>query len=288
MNIGVIGVGLIGGSMARDLKKQGHYLMGHDRNPSHVQQALDLGIIDKALDIKDLCVASDLIIISIPVKYAPQLLTQVLDQISWTSVVIDTGSTKGSICTAIEKHEKRSRFVACHPLAGTEFSGPTAAIESLFLKKKNIICNESQSDEDAVRTVLGIFEELGMHTLFMDATGHDRDMAYVSHLSHVSSFMLGSTVLDIEKDEKKIVNLAGTGFESTVRLAKSSPATWSSIFIDNKPHVLTALKSYIEHLSRFEKALERNDEKEIENLIVKANEIKRVLSSMKYNIVKLS
>ncbi len=288
MIIGVIGIGLIGGSIARDLKKLGYHIIGHDANEKHIEQALEIGIIDKSLSIDDICRSADLIVLSIPVKKAPDVLHSVLDKIKWNTVVIDTGSTKQSICDAVCGHPKRSRFVACHPLAGTEFSGPTAAIEGLFVNKKNIICNETLSDEDAVHKVLDVFESLGMKTLFMESAAHDRHMAYVSHLSHVSSFMLGSTVLEIEKDEKQIVNLASTGFESTVRLAKSSPTTWSSIFIDNKENVLPALRSYIEHLKKFEKALESPDESELQDLILKANEIKKVLSSMKYNIVKLS
>jgi prephenate dehydrogenase len=158
----------------------------------------------------------------------------------------------------------------------------------LFRNKKNIICEEALSDEDALSMTIEIFHTLEMNSLFMDPESHDRHMAYVSHLSHVSSFMLGSTVLDIEKDEKQIVNLASTGFESTVRLAKSSPTTWSTIFMDNKQHILPALRSYIDHLQHFEKAILEDDEQEMLKLITRSNEIKKVLSSMKHNIVKLS
>jgi prephenate dehydrogenase len=230
----------------------------------------------------------DIIILAAPVDGIQELALKALDLAKWNTVIIDVGSTKRSLCAAIKDHKKRGRFVAAHPLAGTEFSGPRAAIEGLFKAKKNIICEEELVDEDALDTAVELFNQLEMHTLFMDPSEHDRHMAYVSHLSHVSSFMLGMTVLDIEKDEKQITNLASTGFESTVRLAKSSPETWSAIFENNSDHLSTALGIYIQHLEEFKKKLDQKDRTGIKNYLISANKIKRALKGMKLNILKLS
>ena len=288
MKIGVVGLGLIGGSIAKDLQARGHILYGADQNPEHCEKAIDLGLVKEILDIERLSKSCDAIFVSIPVNKTGQVINTILDHINWTTVVMDTGSTKASVCREVTSHKKRSRFVACHPLAGTEFSGPTAAIENLFEGKKNIICEEESTDDDAIQMAIDLFNSIGMTNLFMNSADHDKHMAYVSHLSHVSAFMLGSTVLDIEKDEKQIFNLASTGFQSTVRLAKSSPETWSTIFSDNDENILAALESYIKNLTDFKDALEKKDVDQLKSMIEKSNEIKRVLNGMKYNVVKLS
>jgi len=286
--IGVVGLGLIGGSMAKDLASLGYSVNGYDDNPTHIQKALDLGLISEALELEDLSKTSDIIIVAIPVKLTGTVTRKILDAIKWHSIVIDTGSTKKNICEEVRSHTKRGRFVACHPLAGTEFSGPQSAISDLFKGKKNIICQEHLSDEDALALAVNLMNKLEMQSIFMDPVEHDKHMAYVSHLSHISAFTLGTTVLNIEKDQKQIFNLASTGFESTVRLAKSSPHTWSSIFADNSTNLTQALASYISELERFKVALENKDEEAMKDIISEANEIKRVLNGLKYNIVKLS
>ncbi len=288
MNIGIVGIGLIGGSIALDLKANGHKMYGADLNPTHCEKALDLEIVDEILNLPALAKECQVIFVSVPVKVTSMVISELLDHISWKSIVVDTGSTKGSICSDLNNHKKRSRFVASHPLAGTEFSGPTAALKGLYRGKKNIICEEEKSDPDAVEVTIQLFREMGMTNLFMNPVDHDKHMAYVSHLSHVSAFMLGSTVLDIEQDEKQIFNLASTGFQSTVRLAKSSPETWSNIFADNQENVSKALESYIVHLQRFKEAIDQKDEDAMKDMIRKSNEIKRALNGMKYNVVKLS
>lgn len=286
--VGVVGLGLIGGSIAKDLARLDYVVKGYDANPTHIQKALDLGIISEALELEDLAKTSDIIIVAIPVKLTGQVTREILDAIKWHTIIIDTGSTKNNICEAVRSHTKRGRFVACHPLAGTEFSGPQAAINDLFKGKKNIICQEHLSDEDALDMTVALMTQLEMQSIFMDPVEHDKHMAYVSHLSHISAFTLGTTVLNIEKDHKQIFNLASTGFESTVRLAKSSPHTWSSIFADNSKNLTEALTSYIAELEKFKTALENKDEEAMKDIISDANEIKRVLNGMKYNIVKLS
>ena len=286
--IGVVGLGLIGGSMAKDFAALGYVVNGYDANPTHIQKAVDLNLINEALELEELAKTSDIIIVAIPVKVTGTVIRDILSAIKWHTIVIDTGSTKKNICEEVRSHTKRGRFVACHPLAGTEFSGPQAAINDLFKGKKNIICQEHLSDEDALEMSVALMNQLEMQSIFMDPVEHDKHMAYVSHLSHISAFTLGTTVLNIEKDQKQIFNLASTGFESTVRLAKSSPHTWSSIFSDNSANLTQALTSYIAELERFKVALENKDEEAMKDIISEANEIKRVLNGMKYNIVKLS
>ncbi len=269
MNISIIGLGLIGGSIARDLKSQIYVqVSGVDSNDNHCQMALDLGVVDQIISLEEAMDSSDVIIIAVPVDALQQLLPTILNQINDHQVLIDVGSTKKLICDAVRGHDKRGRFIAAHPLAGTEFSGPGAALKGLFVEKKNIVC-----ESDLVQS-----DSLGMQTIFMDPSEHDKHLAYVSHLSHVSSFMLGMTVLDIERDEKQIFNLAGTGFASTVRLAKSNPKTWSAIFEKNNVHLSAALDQYILWLQKFKKAMDEGDRIAMESYMTSANDIKRVLN----------
>ncbi|MFZ1749209.1 MAG: prephenate dehydrogenase [Saprospiraceae bacterium] len=279
MNITVIGLGLIGGSIARDLKSQLNVVVyGVDASSEHCQMALELKLVHEVVDLKQGLQKADIIIISIPVDKIEGLLPQVLNSIhSTTTVVIDVGSTKSDICAAIRYHPQRGRFVAAHPLAGTEFSGPTAAMKGLFQNKKNIVCDRQYSDPDALDTAMRLFESIGLTTTFMTPEEHDKHLAYVSHLSHVSSFMLGLTVLDIEKDEKQIFDLAGTGFASTVRLAKSNPKTWSAIFSKNRKYLIEALDSYILHLQNFREQINTENIAATEQLMSASNEIKRIL-----------
>jgi len=288
MKLCVIGLGLIGGSIAKECKQLGYEVIGVDDNPQHQEKAIDFGLVNKVVDIEHAIAEADVFVVAIPVDAIESVSLKLLDNINWNQTVFDVGSTKGDICAAIAKHPKRARFVAAHPLAGTEFSGPGAAILNLFRAKKNIICEEHLSDEDALESVIKIFNDLGMQSLFMAADAHDKHMAYVSHLSHVSAFTLALTVLDIEKDQKQIFNLASTGFESTVRLAKSNPETWSSIFNKNSRHLSDALERYISHLNHFKEVIDNGDIVSSKELILQANEIKRVLNGLKLNIVKLS
>lgn len=278
MTIAIIGLGLIGGSMALALRSQLNvYVIGVESNLVHQEQAIKLGLVHELLELDTAINISDLIILAVPVDIIESLLPKILDQITPKTVLIDLGSTKEAICEFISNHTMRSRFVAAHPLAGTEFSGPQAAQKGLFQNKKNIICDKERSDPDALDLALRLFGSLGLHTSFMSAKDHDKHLAYVSHLSHVSSFMLGLTVLDIEKDERQIFDLAGTGFASTVRLAKSHPNTWVAIFDKNSKYILEALDSYIVHLQQFRSSIDASDIDALKRLMTKSNEIKRIL-----------
>lgn len=278
----VIGTGLIGGSLARDLRSSGiaTRLTGVEQSAGHAARAVELGIVDVVQPLDEAVAGADLVVLAIPVDAITRTLPQVLDHLPAHAVVVDAGSTKQQVCRAVSGHAMRSRFVAAHPIAGTENSGPDAALEGLFRGKTNIICERELSDPDAVETALKIFDALGMKSVFMGAEEHDRHVAYVSHLSHVSSFLLGRTVLDIEKDEKNIFDLAGSGFASTVRLAKSSPEMWAPIFEQNAEYLSQALLEYIMHLQRFHYHLMKRDGAELRRIMTDANQIRRVLDGM--------
>ncbi|MGM0581968.1 MAG: prephenate dehydrogenase [Bacteroidota bacterium] len=278
--LSVFGLGLIGGSFALAVKNKFPKIKiyGVDQNPEHAQKALDLKIIDEIKSENDKAVLqSDIIILAIPVSAIHSILPDLLSNIFDKTVIVDTGSTKASICKNISEHPNRVQFVAAHPIAGTEYSGPGAAFPKLFEGKKNIICEFESCNENAKNHANWLFEIVGLQNIFMDAESHDKHLAYVSHLSHISSFMLGLTVLNIEKDEENILNLAGSGFASTVRLAKSSPDMWAPIFQQNKSHLSKALDEYILQLQVFKENLETGNSKEMKSLMLKANQIRKVL-----------
>jgi len=279
--IAVIGLGLIGGSLALELKKiTWATIYGIDNNPEHLQKALELGIIYEKATL-DIVKSVDIVIVAVPVNVIPELTLQVLDLINDNTVVFDVGSTKRDVCKAVKHHPKRKNFVAVHPISGTEFSGPEASIYDLFTNKVTIICEQNLSGKIMIDRVVSLFENIKMRIVFMDsAEQHDEHIAYVSHLSHISSFMLGKTVLEIEKDEKRIFNMAGSGFESTVRLAKSNPETWTPIFLQNKTNILKSLNEYIKNLEAFKKLIENESENEIYTVMQDTNRIKNILSGI--------
>jgi len=279
MNISIIGLGHIGGSFSLGIKSvdPSHNFLGYDVNEEHGQKAMKLGLVDR-LENMETCVSkADLIVLATPVDIISEQITYVLEHMDRTTILIDLGSTKELFCQIAGSHPKRPRYVACHPMAGTENSGPEAAFSGLFKHKMMIICDRHNSDVDAVEIVEILFKQLEMRVSYMDSTEHDRHIAYVSHLSHISSFALGLTVLEKEKNEKNIFTMAGSGFSSTVRLAKSSPAMWAPIFKQNTNNVLEALNSYIQQLEEFKKVIQENNSRESYDLMEKANEIRRVL-----------
>ena len=280
--VAVIGLGLIGGSLALELKKvTWATIYGIDKNAKHLNKALDLGIIYKKADI-NIVKEVDVVIIAVPVNVIPELTIQVLSLINENTLVFDVGSTKSVVCEAVKNHPKRKNFVALHPISGTEFSGPDAAIYDLFTNKVNIICEQNLSSKEMINRAVNIFEKLKMRNVFMNsAEQHDKHIAYVSHLSHISSFMLGKTVLEIEKDEKSIFDMAGSGFESTVRLAKSNPETWTPIFLQNKEYILKSLNEYIKNLNHFKKIITDESAEKVYAIMQNTNKIKSVLAGIK-------
>lgn len=289
MVISIIGVGLIGGSMAIDLRKRNfaNFIIGVDNSNQHCDEALSLGIVDAILSLKEAVHRSDLIVIAIPVDEAPSVLSEVLDAIDTDTVVIDVGSTKESICKEAFRHKNRGQFVASHPIAGTENTGPSAAHSGLFDGKINIICEKEKSNKKALDAVASVYQCLGMNNIYMEPLEHDKHIAYVSHLSHISSFTLGLTVLNIEKDKRNIFNMAGSGFASTVRLAKSSPDMWTPIFLQNAKNLSMALEEYITELNDFKKVIDEGDKEKLYDLMVNANDIKRVLEGIEIKNEKL-
>ncbi|WKK66093.1 prephenate dehydrogenase [Lutimonas zeaxanthinifaciens] len=280
--VAVIGLGLIGGSLALELKKTTWAtIYGIDKNKNHIREALDLGIIFEEINF-DKIHEMDVVIISVPVNVIPEIAVKVLDLIDEKALVFDVGSTKAEVCDSVRKHPKRRNFVALHPIAGTEFSGPQAAIYDLFTDKVNIICEKELSSPEKIEQTVALFEKLKMKNVFMEsAVQHDIHIAYVSHLSHISSFMLGKTVLEIEKDEKNIFNMAGSGFASTVRLAKSNPETWTPIFMQNRDNLLKSLEEYIKNLNKFKDILTRKSAEDVLKIMEDTNRIKDVLAGIK-------
>lgn len=281
MNIYIIGTGLIGGSLALDIQAiyKDALIFGIDSDESHLDEAIHLGIIHHKAVFEDLQNA-DFVVVAVPVDTALLLLPKVLDLVSTNAVVIETGSTKNPICEIVANHPKRRNFMATHPIAGTEFSGPSAAIKGLFQGKTNIICEVEKTTFKLQEKALQLFKDLGMRIRYMEPKSHDKHIAYVSHLSHISSFMLGKTVIEKEKHESDIFDMAGSGFESTVRLAKSSPAMWTPIFKQNRKQVVKSLEEYILNLQQFKTLLENEDYEAIYNEMESVNRIKEILSGI--------
>ncbi|MCL6268102.1 prephenate dehydrogenase [Flagellimonas myxillae] len=281
MNLVVIGIGLIGGSFAKDAKKihPDAHIIGIDKSESHLDEALELGIIDEKGDY-DVLASADVVFVSIPVNALMVELPKILDAVGDDTVVMDAGSTKGLICEVVNDHPKRRNFLACHPIAGTEFSGPSAAINGLYEGKTNIICEVEKTAFKLQERALELFQQMKMRIRYMNPQAHDKHIAYVSHLSHISSFMLGKTVIEKEKNERDIFDLAGSGFESTVRLAKSSPDMWTPIFEQNKENVVESLQEYIQNLETFKQLLLDNEFDDVYQEMNNTNRIKQILKGI--------
>lgn len=276
--IAIVGVGLIGGSLAIQLheRKLSSKLIGVDANEEHAKKALELELVDETLSLDEAVQQSDVIVLAVPVDTMVSLLPIILNKID-DQVVLDLGSTKSQLIEAIKNHPKRGRYVATHPMWGTEYSGPQAAVRGAYENKAVIICNAEESDADALEWTKHMYKKIGMHLLEMEAKAHDLHAAYVSHISHITSFALANTVLEKEKEENAIFELASAGFESTVRLAKSNPAMWVPIFMQNKENVLDVLKEHIAQLQRFKESIEKDDNEYLMRLIEKANKIRRII-----------
>ena len=281
MKVGIIGLGLIGGSISLKLKEVNNDITvyGFDKNNQSLDFSLNKQIIDYKLDLESL-LDFDYLFLAIPVESIKSQLASILDKISERTLVIDFGSTKYQICNSVSKHYKRGNFLAAHPIAGTEFSGPIAAKKDLFDNKVMILCETEKTNSSLLSLAIEMFKSLGMNIKTMDAIEHDKHIAYVSHLSHISSFMLGKTVMDKEDDDQTIYDMAGSGFESTVRLAKSSPEMWSSIFIENKKNIIESLDEYILNINNFKKLIESSNQENLNTEMKKINGIKEILKGI--------
>jgi prephenate dehydrogenase len=283
MVVGIIGLGLIGGSMAIDLKRRGFAdkVIGVENDPVASEAALRIGLADEIVSFEDCVRGSDIVVVAVPVGTAVKMLPRVLDIFMEDGfggkIVIDTCSTKSQITRSVHYHPLRGRFVATHPMAGTEYSGPWAAMPNLFDGRACIFANYEDSDPQALKKVEDLYGVLNMRPIYMNADNHDVHTAYVSHISHVTSFALALTVLDKEQDEKHIFDLASGGFSSTVRLAKSSSDMWVPILTQNRENVLKVIDTYLEKMKEFRDAIDSYDEERIEGLIHEANKIKKIL-----------
>jgi prephenate dehydrogenase len=282
MKITIVGVGLLGGSFALGLKsvEEHHEFIGVDTSEENAFIATKLGIVKKIMPFDEAVKSSDLVVLATPVDVILDQLPKTLDLLPEESMLIDLGSTKSVFSKAVKLHPKRDQYISCHPMAGTENSGPEAAFAGLLKHKQMIICEHEGSRKVMLRIIVSLLKKLDMHTTYMSSEEHDRHIAYVSHLSHISSFALGLTVLDKEKDEKSVFAMAGSGFSSTVRLAKSSPDMWAPIFSQNSTNISVALEAYINQLQQFKKIIDSGAEKESHKLMEKANEIRRVLMGL--------
>jgi prephenate dehydrogenase len=275
----IVGVGLISGSFALAMKEKGFAkkIIGVSRTAASLQKAKELGIIDEALPLEEAVKQSDFIYVAIPVDATVVVMKQIMDLLTDQQIVADAGSTKFVLCDALKDHPMRHRFIATHPMWGTEYSGPEAAVRGAFEGRACVICEKEKTDEDVVTTIETIYKTLGMHIVYMDAHSHDIHAAYISHISHITSFALANTVLEKEKEEDAIFELAGGGFESTVRLAKSNPAMWAPIFMQNRENVLDVLNEHISQLRKFKASLEKENLPYLVELMENATKIKRIL-----------
>jgi prephenate dehydrogenase len=277
--VGIIGLGLIGGSMAIDLKRRGFAdkVLGVEADKVAAQAAMTIGLADEMVSLEDCVDRSDIIVVAVPVGAAVKMLPEILDRIKEKKIVIDVCSTKEHICAAVKYHPARKQFVCTHPMAGTEYSGPWAAQPGLFDGRACIFADQEESAPWAVQTILELYACLNMRPIFMSSSSHDIHTAYVSHISHITSFALALTVLDKEKDEKHIFDLASGGFSSTVRLAKSNADMWIPILTQNHNNVLQVMDTYIEKMQQFRDAVASYDEEALRKLIEDANKIKRII-----------
>ena len=278
MKAAVIGIGLIGGSFALTLKDKGicEEVIGVDNSERNRAKAVELGLVDRTLPLDEAIPAADLIVLATPVDSIPLLAVKVLNKVD-RQVVIDMGSTKQELCEVIAQHPRRGRFVATHPMWGTEYSGPEAAVHDGFEGRTVVLCDGAESDPDALKLVEDIYRKIGMPIKYMSSEEQDTHTAYVSHISHITSFALALTVLEKEREEEHIFALAGGGFESTVRLAKSSPETWAPIFMQNKYNVLDVLREHIHQLQIFRRLLEKDDTEGLKQMMQRANRINRII-----------
>ena len=279
MKATVIGLGLIGGSFALSLKEKGlcDVVTGIEHSPSNAQKALELGLVERIVTIDEAIAESDLIVLATPVDTIPIMATKILNRISEKQIVMDMGSTKQELCEVTTMHPRRGRLVATHPMWGTENSGPEAAERNAFSGRTVVICEKEQTDSDALQLVEHIYQSLGMPIRYMSAEEQDTHCAYVSHISHITSFALALTVLEKEREEEHIFDLAAGGFESTVRLAKSLPQTWAPIFLGNKYNVLDVLREHIHQLQILRRMIERDDREGLIEAMKRANKIREIL-----------
>lgn len=287
MKITIVGLGLIGGSMARDLRKTGFAteIIGVDSNPEHMRRALELGLADRDATLEQGVAEADIVIVAIPVDKMTSVLPVILDRIEGSTSVTDVGSTKKQLCDAVDNHPRRGNYIPAHPMSGTENSGPDASLEGLFSKKICIICDQEKSRPQHLALIEKMYHTIGMDLAYMTADEQDHTTAHVSHLPHIAAFALANAVLAVN-DREIIFDLASGGFQSTVRLAKSSPEMWGPIFRQNKHYVIESLEVYINHLEEFKQTLLSPDEHKMYDLMFNANRIREILNGESNGLIR--
>jgi len=282
MKVGIIGLGLIGSSLALKIGEAYNdiTIYGEDISESNLNYTIENRIISNKLEEKDYS-KLDILFVAIPVDQVLKVLSPILDKVGENTLVVDLGSTKKPICDLVNSNQNRRKFLAAHPIAGTEFSGPISADISLFDNKTIILCETEKTENRLLNIAKDLFLSIGMSIKEMTADEHDKHIAYVSHLSHITSFMLGKTVMDKEKDEETIYDMAGSGFESTVRLGKSSPSMWTPIFNQNKKNIIDALDEYLKNIKNFKHLIETDNLSEMFNEMKEINGIKNILKGIK-------
>ena len=262
-------MGLIGGSFALALRDRGiaDEILGTDSSEENAAEALRLGLADRIVAFEEGIPQADLVVLATPVDTIPLMAVKALNRVNGSQVVMEV----------ISMHARRGRFVAAHPMWGTEYSGPRAAQHGAFTGRNVVLCEVERSDPDALAMAERIFRTLEAPAVYMDAEEHDLHAAYVSHISHITSFALALTVLEKEREERHIFDLAGGGFESTVRLAKSSAATWVPIMLRNKYNLLDVLREHIHQLQIMRRMIERDDAEGLKAAFDRANSIQRII-----------
>ena len=276
MNIGIIGLGLMGGSLAKAVKRYGiaKKVYGFTNSEKNKKDILELNLVDELVDLETLKKVSDVIILAIPVDAIISMFPNFLD-IDENTTIIDMGSTKEYIVKNIPE-KIRKNFIAAHPMTGTEKSGPKAAIDDLYEGKTVVLCDLEDNTEVHINRAYEIFQAIGMRIVVMNSSRHDIHACYMSHLPHLISFSLANTVMGHE-DPKSIIALAAGGFKDMSRIAKSSPIMWSDIFKQNKKNLLDSMDLFEKHLKDARKLIEDENYENLQNWMKKANTLHEIL-----------
>jgi len=276
VNVGIVGLGLMGGSIAKAVKKYGiaKKVYGYVNKESTKKEVLELKLVDELVDFETLKEVSDVIILAIPVDAIIAMFPKLLD-INKNTTIIDMGSTKEFIVNNIPV-QIRENFIAAHPMTGTEKSGPKAAIDELYEGKTVVLCNLEKNENNHVNKAFRIFQSIGMRIVVMDAVDHDVHACFMSHLPHAISFSLANTVMNHE-DPKSIIALAAGGFKDMSRIAKSSPQMWSDIFGQNKKNMLNSIDLFLGHMNIVKELIEKDQHEELKKWMEKANSLHEIL-----------
>ncbi|WP_456469779.1 prephenate dehydrogenase [Caminibacter sp.] len=272
----VVGLGLMGGSFALATKNYFQKIIGIDHNKSHQKEALALGLVDEISSLKEASIVADVIVLAIPIRGIINALKELSEyNLKKESLIIDFGSTKETIVNECPKNIRKN-LVASHPMAGTEYSGPQAAIADLYKNRVMVVCNIEESGENQLKKAFDIFKHLEMNIKIMDATEHDRHAAFISHMPHIVSFSIANAVLK-QEDKEHIVTLAAGGFRDMSRLAKSNPHMWRDIFKENKKNLLNSIEAFKSELKKAEEMIKKEEWEKLCKWMETGNELHKIM-----------